>query len=859
MRIKRHALLFGSATMALAMASAPVAAQDQDDEPQPQSRAETGEIIVTAQFREQNLQDTPLAITAVNSELLEARGQTNIAQVASQAPNVTLAAQNQEYGSGLIAYIRGIGQNDPNFALEPGVGIYIDDVYLPTLTGALLDLADVERVEVLRGPQGTLAGRNSIGGAIKIYSVKPRGDNSGSFSATYGSYNRLDIKGMVDIGLSDNLAMRISGISRNEDGYIKRLDYALTHPGSNVPTQAPGAKPVLGTLGGKSEIAGKIAFNWTPTPTVEVNLAADYTRQRNEAGVATLQYANASGFLNEDPTRPWLVGTDGNPIAYNCAFVPYGVNSCDTLTGYDPRYVTYATFIDPYPGDSQFPYKPLALDPHSDLDNYGVSLTVDVELSDNLALKSISSWREYESDWSYDLDGSPLAPNMLNQNQTNEQFSQELRLSGEAADGALAFTVGGFYFESDGFYTGRIDLAYAELDFIHGPDPTPSENKALFATATYDITDDFSITGGIRHSWDRKDYEYRRSNPDGTAIEGPCTFFLQLAGVVPGPLLAGPTGIGNQPNCLLFGIDGTTATFKNQQTDWRIAADYRISDSLMIYGQVATGYRAGGFNPRPFFPSQATPHVPETITSYEVGFKSDFWDRRVRLNVAGFYFDYNDIVLLSTFCEDLLPLGQASPCLRPTNVGSAEVKGIEAELFFNPVDPLTIDASFAYLDFQYKTVDPNAGTGVALDDITPYTPETQFSFGIQYDVYDVMGGDLMFRFDGVYQSKIYTEAGNVDELLVPNNIAAAPPFSLSGGGGPIATLVADNRIDGYFLGNARIGWDSSDGNWGVALEVQNVFDKYYLSTKVNDAYAVGTVYGSPGKPRTWSISVTRNF
>ncbi len=859
MRLTARSLLVGSATLALAMASQPALAQDGEGGDADTSRTEGNTIIVTAQFREQNLQDTPLAITAVNADLLEARGQTNIAEVASQAPNVTLAAQNQEYGSGLIAYIRGIGQNDPNFALEPGVGIYIDDVYLPTLTGALLDLADVERVEVLRGPQGTLAGRNSIGGAIKIYSVKPRGDNTGSLSLTYGSFNRLDVKGMMDIGLSDTLSMRISGISRNEDGYIKRLDYALTHPGSNVPTQAAGGKEVLGTLGGKAEVAAKIAFNWQPTDTLEINLSGDYTRQRNEAGVATLLYANASGFLNEDPTRPWLVGTDGNPVPFNCQFVPYGQNSCDTLTGYDPRYVSYATFLDSYPGDSQFPYKPLALDPHSDLDNYGVSMVIDLELSSALALKSISAWREYESDWSYDLDGSPLAPNMLNQNQTNEQWSQELRLSGELADGRLNFTLGGFYFTSDGFYTGRIDLAYAELDFIHGPDPTPSESKALFATATFDVTDSFSLTGGIRQSWDQKDYAYVRTNPDGSAIQGPCVFFLQLAGVIPGPLTAGPTGIGNQPNCLLFGIDGTTATFKNSQTDWRIAADYRVSDEFLIYGQIATGYRAGGFNPRPFFPSQATPHVPETITSYEIGFKSDFFDRRARLNVAAFYFDYQDIVLLSTFCEDLLPLGQASPCLRPTNVGSAKVKGLEAELSLNPVDPLTIDASFSYLDFQYKTIDPNAGTGVAIDDITPYTPEVQFSFGIQYDVYDVWGGDLMFRVDGVYQSKIYTEAGNVDQLLVPNNVAATPPFSLSGGGGPIQTLVADNRIDGYFLANARIGWDSADGNWGVALEVQNLLDKYYLTTKVNDAFAVGTVYGSPGKPRTWALTVKRNF
>ena len=475
-----------------------------------------------------------------------------------------------------------------------------------------------------------------------------------------------------------------------------------------------------------------------------------------------------------------------------------------------------------------------------------------MDLADNLALKSISSWREYTSDWSYDVDGAPLAANLLNQTQTNEQISQELRLSGSLGDETVFFTIGGFYFKTDGTYTGRIDIPYGGLDFIHGPDPTPSQNKALFATATWNVTDAFHLTGGIRQSWDRKDYEYHRTNPDGSPIEGPCNFFL-------GAPIAGPTDIGNQSNCLLFGIDGNERTFKTSRTDWRIALDYRVSDALMVYGQVATGYRAGGFNPRPYYPSQMSPHVPESITSYEIGFKTDFLDRRVRLNLAGFYFDYNDIVLLSNYCEDLLPLGQATPCLRPTNVGSAKVKGIEAEIFLNPVDNLTIDGALSYLDFQYKEIDATAGTGVALTDITPYTPEWKYSFGVQYDVDDVLGGKLSFRVDGAYQSKVYTEAGNVDALVVSSTNLPIAPFGLAGGGGPLANLVADNRIDGYFLANGRIGWTSDDDGWELSLQVHNIFDKYYLTSKVNDAYAVGHVYGAPGKPRTWAVSVQRNF
>jgi len=793
--------------------------------------------------------------------MLDRRSQTELSEIARQAPNVTLAGQNQEYGSSMIAYIRGIGQNDPNFAVEPGVGIYIDDVYLPTLTGSLLDLMDVDRVEVLRGPQGTLAGRNSIGGAIKMYSVKPQGDNSGSFQVTYGSYDRLDIRGIYDVAVTENLAMRVSGVSKNETGYIRRLDYNLTHPGTNVPTQAKGMDPVLGRDGGVAIAAGKIAFRWQPNENVDIDLTGDYTRERNDAGVSTLLYANAEGYMNKDPSRPWLTGTDGMAVPYNCMFVPFGVNSCDTLTGYNPRYVSYATFNDLYPGDSQQPYKPFALDPHRDMDNYGISLTGNFKLSDTLSLYSISSYRKYKTDWAYDVDGAPLAANILNQTQTNEQWSQELRLTGTLAEELIDFTIGGFYFDTDGYYTARVDLPYAGIDFIHGPDPTPSTNKALFANVTFNFSEAFHLTGGVRESWDKKDYEYFRHNPDYTDIEGPCNFFL-------GAMTFGPTDIGNQPNCLLFGINGTTATFKNDRLDWRVAADYRFNDQLMVYGQIATGYRAGGFNARPYYPSQATPHVPETIRSYEIGVKSDLFDDTLRLNLAGFYFPYNNIVLLSTYCADLTSVGpmmlnQSVPCLRPSNVGSAKVKGFEAEAFFYPIPNFSIDASLSYLDFQYKTINEEAGTGVSLGDVTPYTPKWTYSFGVQYDVENVWGGTLGMRLDGNYQSEIFTEAGNVRGDLVPSDVVAGSmgyeAFGLNGGGGPIETLVADNLIQGYFLANARLMWNSGDGNWGVALEVKNLFDKYYLTTKVNDAYSVAHVFGSPGKPRTFALTLKRSF
>src|SRR5688572_388780 len=190
------------AALAVAMVAAPAAAQDEAAA----ADAPAGdEIVVTAQFRAQNLQDTPLAITAVNAEMLEARSQTNIAQVANNAPSVTLKPQGAAYGPSMGASIRGVGQFDFNPALEPGVGLYVDDVYYATLTGSLFDLLDLDRVEILRGPQGTLAGKNSIGGAVKLYSQRPRGDNTATVSAAYGSRDRVDVRASADLGLTDTL------------------------------------------------------------------------------------------------------------------------------------------------------------------------------------------------------------------------------------------------------------------------------------------------------------------------------------------------------------------------------------------------------------------------------------------------------------------------------------------------------------------------------------------------------------------------------------------------------------------------------------------------------------------------------
>ncbi|MBO9575051.1 MAG: TonB-dependent receptor [Sphingobium sp.] len=825
-------------------AAAPAAAEEEATAP---------DIVVTAQFRETKLQDTPIAITAVNAALLEQRGQTNIAAVAAQAPNVSLRPQPQNGGSGLIAFIRGVGQVDFNYALDPGVGVYIDDVYIPTLSSSLLELVDLDRIEILRGPQGTLAGKNSIGGAIKLFTQKPKGDGSGQLRVSYGSFNEVTARGMMDFAITDNLAVRVSGMARGRDGYVAMLDYGQTHPNSNVKatnTRGSGNSD-YSTMGGQNIIAARAALKWTPTSAVEINISGDYTREKSEAIPTVLIAAgaicSAPACTNFNPssqgasmsvngsgapiyTNPWLVGKDGNPIRMSCAFVPAGKFGCDTggdLLGWDPRYVSYSNFMDGMAPTAQAPYKPYFALPITEFQGWGVHGNLTYDLNDDLQFVYIGSYRKYESKFGQDQDATPLPVAQLDNQLNHHAFTSEIRLNFQMADGAVEGTVGGFYLDQEGTYTARVDLNYvgpATIDFLHGPDTTPSTTKALFGTATWHLTEAASITGGIRYTKDKKDYTYFRRNPDGTRPDAACAV----------------GGLFGAPNCLLAGIYGITGSFKGDRWDWRVVGDYRFSDSFLAYASVSTGFKGGGVNPRPFVADQRLPFNPETLTTYEIGFKSDFLDRKVRLNGAAFLNKYSNIILAKVRCvESVLQ----TPCLRPDNIGEADVKGFELESTIRLVPGLTVNGSVSYLDFKYtsptingflvsgKDANGNPVQGaVPAGGITPYTPNWTWSLGGQYDYVSDLG-TLSLRVDGSYQGKLYTNAENTSW----------------------------GTIKGRFLADGQISWRDKKDDWKVTLEVKNILNKYYFQSISDVTTSLGLVTGVPGLPRTWSLGVTRNF
>jgi iron complex outermembrane recepter protein len=300
--------------------------------------------------------------------------------------------------------------------------------------------------------------------------------------------------------------------------------------------------------------------------------------------------------------------------------------------------------------------------------------------------------------------------------------------------------------------------------------------------------------------------------------------------------VAGPP---NPINIRVAGVNGLLAQFRDTRFDWRVALDYHWTQDLMTYAQVSTGYKGGGVNPRPFFPEQLDTFNPETLTAYELGFKSTVFNNRMRLNGAVFYNQYKNIQLTLNQCERPVPpfpTPIGAPCAKPSNVGSAHVKGAELEVEFYPVDGLSIDSSLSYLDFHYTFVDPVALTGSSiapLDMVTPYTPEWKWSGGIQYDFPETSFGMFSARLDASYQSSMYTNATN-DTF---------------------------NLVDSYVLANARLTWRSKEQDWQVSFEVTNLFDKlYYLNIfDQHQATSVGQVTGQPGLPRQWAITLKRNF
>jgi iron complex outermembrane recepter protein len=769
------------------------------------------EVTVTAQFRKENLQETPIAITAISAAMLDARSQTSLQDVTAQAPNVILQPNPAGFGNSMRAQIRGIGQTDFDPAVDPGVGIYVDDVYFATLTGSDFALLDLDRIEILRGPQGTLSGMNSLGGSVKLYSQRPSGSNDGYVEATYGSLNRVDVRASGDFALvPDTLFFRLSGVARRQDGYVQLYDYACTHP--NDPYVISGAIPrgnsttdcKTGTEGSVDYNAVRASLRWIASSDVEVNLIGDVTQDNSGTTPNTLIGTTPLLFLPNTQV-PW----QGN-VPYDNRFIP------------NHPYANYANFLDPgvtyravdTSGTAGAPNGPFYANPNNTLNAFGGSGTVDWKITDGLSLKSITAYRHYTSRFGDDNSDSPVVLVLEAGQFTHRQFSQEIRLSG-AVGTLLDYTVGGIYFDQKTYYSSREDDPFFFLyggpttptfDFMQN-DPTRTKTHAAFANTTWHLTSALALNAGIRYTKENKSYTFERLNIDGI------TPYLPLS---------------NPANPL----NGTQGVFDGSHVDYRLDLDYRWTPNLMTYLEWSTGFKGGGITPRPYFPQQVISFHPETLKSYEAGLKSQWLDNRVRANLAVFdekYYGYQALGTAAT-CVDSqgnpLPPQYSNPCGEYINAADADGKGVEAELDLRPVDGLLIDSSFSYLDFKFtRSLSPSVPVGAS----APNVGKVKASFGIQYELGLSGYGSLTPRLDASYTP---SSCGNL-------------------------TCDADVANQSYTLVNGRVTYWSPKRVWSLALQVTNLTDKLYYLTKA--ATGVGYIDGQIGAPREWALTLHKQF
>ncbi len=466
-RITARALGASITGIMLGMTAAPAAAQT---DPQPAADTATpsegiGDIVVTARRREESLQKVPISITAFTSKDLQARQIDNVSQIAQSTPNLVFNSSAPVSGSNTAAsiFIRGIGQTDFTLVTDPGVGLYLDGVYIARSVGGVLDLVDVDRVEVLRGPQGTLFGKNTIGGAINVTSTPPSGKFDGSIQATTGSRNRIDVKGFVDIPVTDTLAVRFSGGELSQGGYVHNV-----------------GGPDLSNTNAQ---LGRIAARWRPTDKLKIDINADYTRRREQAQAMKL--------------------LDFNPNAGAPTFGPYNGVVAPALGL--PQFTTAYTQGGPY---QTFQGKnPNAI---SNLNLWGVSGTVEYDFSDALSLKSITAYRKFDSQFGRDSDNSPMTIIETYDDIHHHQFSQELQLYGKAFDEKLEWLLGGYYFYEKG---NDLNDVFTSVILIKSGGAASTRSEAGFGHLVYHLTDKLRLTGGLRYT-----NEYKTFLPDQQVI-----------------------------------------------------------------------------------------------------------------------------------------------------------------------------------------------------------------------------------------------------------------------------------------------------------------------------------------------------
>lgn len=696
------------------------------------------EIVVTAEKRQTSLQSTPIAITAISAGMIETAQIDDIRDIQQLAPSLTF----NDAPAGLQLYMRGVGQDAPTVGNNPAVAVYVDDVYQGHQFANAAAFFDVAQVEVLRGPQGTLYGRNSTGGNINVTSKLPGFEKELNLEVTAGEHGHRRFNASAAGGLNDDsLAIRASYSFSDRDGYRKNL------------------------ASGKD-----IDFEELKA----ASLSLLYVPSEDFEAVLRLDYQDVEGSGNPGSYLATVPGSGLNPLLFGARIV--GEESTDVYNDTE--------------GEESGRY-------------WGVSGTMTWQLGE-MAFKSITSYRESRRSTFLDSDATDIPFVTIGQTSEAEEFFQEFNLSGVAMNDRLDWIVGANYYRDDVSTDplvllpifalllpplppmDTLDGNSTTIPFIHLNFSEELRSVGVFAQGTYHLSEKLRSTLGVRYTRDEKD--------------------VTISNI--GNLTAPSAQCRDQKSSESW----TTPTFK-------VGLDYEISDRAMAYGSVSRGFKAGGFNSG----SCRDPFDEEKLTAYEIGFKNTFFDRKLVLNTALYYYDYSDLQVRS-FTEEL--------AVDIANAAESTIYGLELEFVARPVPGLQLDGGFNLLqsEFDKAMLDQPMVPGVNPEDVSGNqllrSPETKMNLGVQYTLELQGGSSIQARYDAVYSDDFYVDAFEND-------------FS---------------RIESHTIQNLRITWRNRLNKLFVQAFIENLGDEEYLEWR-QSAAAVGGTSGLWAPPRRWGVRV----
>ncbi len=743
------------------------------------------EIIVTARKKEENLQTTPIAVTAVGAADLDARGVATLQSVGAIAPNVHFTANQPTSGlpGATSVFIRGIGQRDFTINIDPAVGVYFDGVYIGRSIGALLDLVEVDRIEVLRGPQNTLFGRNTIGGAINVVSKAPQNEFGGSVRIGAGDEGYFQASANMSIPLSERVRTSIGVYQRQQDGYVDALQYngALKLGDDNV-WGARGALAIDLTDRISVDLSLDYADTKTaPAPVVPIKINTLFPVGTVGTGPFNSFFNNSLALTGDAGCRT-TSGQATNPKCYGPVWLPAS------------RFATNAVFANE---------RGVKVTPENTLETMGAALTVSAQTPFG-QLKSITAQRSFDALTYNDVDFSPFVLFANNHPEySQEQFSQEFQLVGTTANDRLDYVVGLYHFHETG-----LERIYNQIITAFNATTNPgalaqdisrtidNTSQAIYAQATYKLTDDLSVTGGLRYTESEKIFTLKNILPTG-AVDGPYRGVKSVSKTTP-----------------------------------LITLGYEVTPDTYAYATYSKGFRDGGFAARFIgaLPRDLPSYNPEFVDSFEIGLKNVLFDRRLRLNLAAFNTDYRDLQVDATVPPEL-QISQQSTIL---NLAQATIKGVEAEFDARPTEWLRIDGAIGYLDAQLDEVRGGRLLSGAFTITTrsklPMVAEWTGNVGVTVSPRVGKIGRVFARVDFAYESDKMSGIENNPEIL----------------------------LDGRTITNASLRFVPEQGNWEAGLNVRNLTDEEYFYQKIN-IQALNSTFGSIARPRTVFATLKYHF